>query len=128
MLLVYGSWPIYERTSNLLARTRGLQATDQRDKIFGILALHGDRDENLYSLLAPDYNKALSSVMRDAVRYCVMEAKPDTLYLLGLITHRDESYLQYTGLPSWVPRFDRKTNRLVRITYMKHFSRCCYDW
>ena len=108
---------------NLMNYSQNFEATDGRDKVFGLLGLHRVPEEELRFLLAPDYSKSVGAVLRDMVRYCVLQPTPKkTLYILIFIHYRDESDLRATERPSWVPRFDRKFDEEVRCTFPKHIS------
>ena len=102
--------------------SRGLEASDARDKVFGVLGMCEERFETLRAeLLAPDYDKSVQQVIRDAVRYSIFTAD-DPFDMLRKVSHRDEDDLYDDGFPSWVTRIDRKDYHVLDPNPISDFS------
>jgi hypothetical protein len=54
---------------SLLSECRGLDATDPRDKVYGITALAKNTKD--FKSVQPNYNKSLKEVYTDVVHYCI---------------------------------------------------------
>jgi hypothetical protein len=110
-----------------LMQARQLQASDQRDKVFGILGLL-DQQDPFSRLLTPDYTKSVRHVFRDATRQSLAGSDSDDndILILDSISHRDESDLMYSPYPSWVPRFDRLHDFLLDGGFLPLWTRKCW--
>ena len=86
----------------LLTQCRYQQASDPRDKIYGLLGLAND---GLSSLLNPDYNESVSSTYTRTAGAIIMHSK--SLYLLSQARKVAKSDSPYS-LPSWVPDWTTK--------------------
>ena len=100
--------PYVMRLPSLLSMARNLNATDARDKFYGLLGLtqwaHDDQEFPGY--VTVDYSKAVFAVFRDATRAAILEYG-----LLDVLQAVDENpfearSLEQLCLPSWVPRWD----------------------
>lgn len=89
----------------LLRYSSELEATNIRDKVFGMLGLLVRTDASVPALLNPDYAKSIAHVFRDATRNAIDEQQH--LSILRYLSHRTVEDIQADGFPSWVPRFDR---------------------
>jgi hypothetical protein len=89
--------------STLLAMTKSLEASDPRDKIFGMLALCKEtwKGGPLPYALVPNYRKHTSQVSKDVTRYLITMSKD--LSLMAIIYHWnfDSCYYGENFLPSW---------------------------
>ncbi len=108
-ILIFGRFKVHpsnERLINttlleLAQSTTKFEATDPRDKIYGILGLLSDE----ILPVQPDYNRTVSQVYMDAV-FSDSEPKNQLKFLCmrGLESFRSSWTLE---LPSWVPDFTR---------------------
>ncbi|KAK7440820.1 hypothetical protein VKT23_016898 [Stygiomarasmius scandens] len=79
---------------------RNLQATNPRDKVYGLLGLwRATEKENLIEV---DYNKSVVEVYTDVVLMAIRNRRD--LFVLRYVDHDRDSD---DGFPSWVPRWDR---------------------
>lgn len=96
----------------LVRLSRIAKSSDARDKVFGSLGLHdsSQHSEIVAKFIKPDYSKSVGEVLRDAMRYSILDLiarnEVDKLYLLNSVEHESEVDLD-GEFPSWVPRFDR---------------------
>lgn len=81
-----------------------LEASDPRDKVYGLLGLLSE-DLREVETLRPDYRKSWQDVYADAMREALRNTNGQ---MFQLVSHRDEGGIQGDGLPSWVPRLQRK--------------------
>ena len=102
-------WPLLR----LLGDARTFQATDPRDKVFGVLGLSEEGSKTpICSLLRPDYNKTLAQVLSDLTRH-FLECEPGDpsqdrrLNIFQYVNHT-ERYVFDSEFPSWVPRWDER--------------------
>ena len=83
----------------LLTTARYFNATDPRDKVFSVLGLVTDDNEE--QLLKPDYSKSANQVFEDLAKYLFLYALKPSVQLLAA------AGVGYTPsrrpLPSWVP-------------------------
>ena len=95
---------------DILSRTREFRAFEPRDRIYGVLGLYRRRDilQPLPKLIAPDYGEPLDSVVRDAASFVIDEQHG--LGILREVSHQDRM-LSAGGPPTWVPRWDRPTDK-----------------
>lgn len=103
---------------DLLSSFHGLDALDSRDHVYALLGLHQHitpAGTDCRSLLAPDYQKSLVHVFRDATRFVIDESGD-----LSVFNQLHGGSLQ-TGSgswPSWVPRWDANYARdSVKLSY-----------
>ena len=87
---------------NLLAMSRCKNATDERDKVYALLALAQD---SLAKTVHPDYSaeNTTSKVYCDVAKECVRQG-----YGVELLHYSGTDNLT-EGLPSWVPDWSRQT-------------------
>ncbi|CZT21966.1 uncharacterized protein RCC_07834 [Ramularia collo-cygni] len=93
--------------SEILPYSHGLQATDPRDKVYGILGLLSK--EEVQELPVVDYTKPIEQVFRDATRRCF--ADPDfPLAAFSRVWIRDWEELLWgrrrKGFPTWAARLE----------------------
>lgn len=82
-------------------RTR--QATDARDKVYGLLGLWRPRSPEY--VIEVDYNKSPAVVYTEVVLQAIKERK--SLIVLRMVDHKsDYDYAEGDDFPSWVPRWD----------------------
>jgi hypothetical protein len=83
---------------NMLMSCRHYEATDARDKVYGVLGMVAPRGA---SRLLPDYNKELVDIFTDVVQYHIgTSSYEDKLDFLGGDGLPEGGM---TGLPSWLP-------------------------
>ena len=78
------------------------EATDVRDKVFGLLAMGQETYDirNLPALIAPNYNKTTSQVFVDFTKWCITISR--SLDVLGYVTYANRSETGDVGsLPTW---------------------------
>ncbi|KAI0544769.1 heterokaryon incompatibility protein-domain-containing protein [Xylaria curta] len=111
------------------AISSALQATNPRDKVFGVLGMcfkDDTIDSRIPALLKVDYKKSLQEVYRDATKYLVLSfvaADPDGEFpfILRWISHRGDDELLDESYPSWVPRYERLGDpNLDDMTFFVH--------
>jgi hypothetical protein len=99
---------------NMLMSCRHYEATDARDKVYGILGMVAPRGT---SRLLPDYNKALVDVFTDVVQYHLgTSSYKDKLDFLGGDGLPEGGM---TGLPSWLP--DWRFRHQYHVPFRKFF-------
>jgi hypothetical protein len=91
---------------SLLRSTRTYKATDPRDKLYALLGLATDPE---ITALEPDYNKPVTVVYQDLVRFML-----STQGSLDIITSGRIS-LSENGNPSWLPTWKASDNLLPLI-------------
>jgi hypothetical protein len=104
----------------LLESTRGLQASDLRDKCYAVRGIPWvlPKKEDIFPDWASvDYNKEISRVCRDITRMAVMQT--NRLYALESIDGRplEHRLLEEDGFASWVPRWDTTSVALTTETF-----------
>jgi hypothetical protein len=77
-----------------------LDATDPRDKIYGLLGLGGPFG-NYKSLVRPDYSKPIESVYCEIARALIEDDR--SLRAVGYASCLSAAVDETSGLPSWVP-------------------------
>jgi hypothetical protein len=98
-----GKWTMGHFLLDMLMKTRSLQATDARDKIFGILGIMS-LIADLHSLsrlnLEPNYSdrSTLSTILTNTTRIILEGCQH-----LGFLTFVDEATRMAKDVPSWVP-------------------------
>ena len=87
---------------SLLAMSRSKSATDERDKVYALLALARD---GVARTVQPDYSaeNTISKVFCDVAEKCVRQG-----YGLELLHYSGNDHIT-EGLPSWVPDWGRQT-------------------
>jgi hypothetical protein len=110
-----GRSPNLDSDLKLLAATCSLQATDPRDKIYGILGL-------TKSKILPDYAKPASEVFRDVATLLISEG---CMEVLSYTTIQPQSP-QVSVLPSWVPDWYSISTRgyTSSITAYREYNAC----
>jgi hypothetical protein len=83
---------------------RRFQATDLRDKIFGVLGLCDDASRDLTT---PDYSKELADVYLDATRRFIREEGIPRLFFAAGIGYFPDTTPGLERLPSWAPDWSR---------------------
>ena len=98
---------------SLLAMSRSKKATDERDKVYALLALAQD---SVVKTVQPDYSaeNTISKVFCDVAEECVRQG-----YGVELLHYSGKDHVT-EGLPSWVPDWSRQT----RSTF--HSSKYCF--
>lgn len=112
-------WLVTQQLSNAMVSTRHLDATDSRDKVYGILSLVPELEAGSSSQtkLYPDYRRSARNLFPEVVRRMINEA-PSLLPMVDLdswpifpFENDPESW------PSWVPRIDRPGLRKEESTW-----------
>ena len=85
----------------LLLLTSERRATDPRDKVYGLLALHGDPK------VKADYSLSVVEVYTMAARYCLTEEKSSALLRVAGLHDETRGRPSMPELPSWVPDFSQ---------------------
>lgn len=93
----------------LLRRLQNFDATDPRDHVFGILGMYMKfrGTKTIPDLLAPDYNKTVAEVFRDATRFAI-QMIPSDLPVFSYINPDpppDQGAERVGWFPSWVPQW-----------------------
>ncbi|KAF6805087.1 heterokaryon incompatibility [Colletotrichum sojae] len=107
----YPSIMNYARHGNdivdMLARTRQLEASDPRDKIFALLGISGNFPGSDIDA-AIDYDKSVAEVYADFARDHIQASKSfDMLsYVRHTVSFRPFFVSPFSSLPSWVPNWD----------------------
>ena len=86
----------------ILDMARGFSATDPRDKIFALLGMakEVEEDREMAALLRPDYSKSVQQVFTEVTGAFITRGD---LVLLSSVER--QNMRQIDGLPSWVPDF-----------------------
>lgn len=93
--------------AQLLHRQRDFNATDPRDKIYGVMHLPPFQRE--YPSLVPDYRRSVEDIYSDvAFRMLTGENTKDSFVIFTETDVHDEDLDNGYHLPSWVPRWYRK--------------------
>lgn len=94
---------------SLLLLTRDFQATEPKDKVFGLLGLATDCCNPILLALQPNYTKPTSYVYSNATRYLIHQSQSlDVLSHIGYVAPFEDPNVISRGLfPSWVPRWDK---------------------
>lgn len=101
--------PLKPRMLDLLVNLRIFGASEPKDHVFALLGLWQKHhpDQILPASLAPDYISPLSTVLRRATQFAMLEW--GSLEPLREVSHRlCES--EIPGLPTWVPRWHESIN------------------
>lgn len=93
----------------LLAMSRSKNATDERDKVYALLALAQD---NLAKTVQPNYSaeNTISKVFCDVAEECVRQG-----YGVELLHYSGNDHVT-EGLPSWVPDWSQQTRSTFHST------------
>ena len=97
---------------NLLLSSRRHQATDPRDKVYGLLGLVQDVFEQYlrHPLIKPDHNKTTEMVyMETALSIMVKEC---SLRIIQA-TYHGKHFVRHEDIPSWVPRWDQQDGPIL---------------
>lgn len=87
---------------------KSLQATDPRDKVYGLLGLWRPASTH-EAKLEVDYNKPVSEVYADVAMLAIRSR--EDLFVLRFVDHDVEyNFQKGDSFPSWVPRWDRGTS------------------
>ncbi|KAI1736138.1 heterokaryon incompatibility protein-domain-containing protein [Xylaria scruposa] len=106
-----------------------LQATNPRDKVFGVLGMCFKDDtivSGIPALLKVDYKKPMQEVYRDATKYLVLsfvatDSDGGFPFILRWISHRGDDEILDESYPSWVPRYERLGDpNLDDMTFFVH--------
>ncbi|KAK0507725.1 hypothetical protein JMJ35_009614 [Cladonia borealis] len=97
---------------NLLLLSRRHQATDLRDKVYGLLGLVQDLSEQDLRdpLIKPDYNKTTEMVYRETALFIMV--KECSLRIIQA-TYHGEHFVRHKDVPSWVPRWDQQDGPIL---------------
>ncbi|KAE8446651.1 hypothetical protein EG329_011844 [Mollisiaceae sp. DMI_Dod_QoI] len=112
ILLLRRTPPRTKSLVHLLSCFVNLAATDQRDKIFALLALAS----NSFGI-EPDYSKSLEDIQVEAARAAVLHGG-DLELLSARILFADETR-SATSLPSWVPKLDEAFERESSFVHLQ---------
>lgn len=114
---VHMVWSFGAKSSldSLLLLTKDFQATDPRDKVFGLLGMATDCRQAIPPALKPDYLKSTPDVFSDATRYIIKTSKClDVLSHIGFVApFEPPPDACKRHFPSWVPRWDLGTPRTL---------------
>jgi hypothetical protein len=91
----------------LLAQTRALQCSDERDRIYAMLSLgysETDQLSQMITTIEPDYTKPAGDLFSEVARLCVQCNK--VLELLAEVCH-DPRKDAASIFPSWVPKWSQ---------------------
>jgi hypothetical protein len=96
--------------ADLLFEMSNFHASDPRDHVFGILGMARKLGvlQTIPQTLAPNYLLPISEVILKAAMHCIISR--GDLSLLNSVLHRPNE-VAMAGIPSWVPRFDRRADR-----------------
>ena len=83
---------------DVLTRFREMEATDPRDKIYGLLSLVSEKHP-----LSPDYNRTYQEVFTDVAIFLINSS--ENLDILCQSAWSEIQNPESIGLPSWVPDF-----------------------
>lgn len=85
---------------------RGLEATNPRDKVYGVLGMWQPTPE-AHVAIDVDYGKSLAEVYADVVIQAICERKD--LFVLRFVNHKHDgnSLEEERAFPSWVPGWDQ---------------------
>ena len=92
--------------SEILPVAQKLETSEDKDRIFGMLGLK-EWPHGIPNLLAPDYEKPINEIFRDATRYAIEEASDEVLWVWHKIHLRSTEELDSKKLLSWVPDWSR---------------------
>ncbi|KAN0104285.1 Heterokaryon incompatibility protein (HET) domain containing protein [Hyaloscypha variabilis] len=90
--------------SSLLPMSRSLRATDDRDRVYGLIGMATDVDLTRFAV---DYSKSVEDVYREVARYLIQSSPyGHKLDILGEAHHFEPPhYKPKSSLPSWVPEW-----------------------
>ena len=80
---------------DIMERSRGLKATDPRDKVYAFRSLLCN---DLAASIVPDYEKDLSDVLSEFAKSLIFRGKS-----LRCVSDAGQEALRTSGIPSWVP-------------------------
>lgn len=101
--VVHGHRVKYLPISSLLRQARMFDASDTRDKFYGLLGLTrwAARSKKFPKWMKVDYNNELATVLQHATRAAIVEMSS-----LGVLEDLNGSQLEDRHVPSWVVRWD----------------------
>jgi hypothetical protein len=119
----YSPYPLYALLrATCLGATRSpntvifsLEASDPRDKIYGMLGLAADRDQLKEFGVQPDYSKSCQEVYISATSSILRQGHVSVLSLNSFPKTQ-------TGLPSWVPDWSRPLEGSLQGTGIDHVT------
>jgi hypothetical protein len=101
--------------SSLLPMSRGLQATDNRDRVYALIGIATDVDLTKFTV---DYSKSVEDVFREVTIYLIRTSPyGNNLDILGEAHHFEPPQSKTeSSLPSWVPdwRIQKRTVSLSK--------------
>jgi len=112
--------------SYLLNLARRFTMTEPRDSVFAVLGLSRSKDVERHrpnSLIAPNYTKPLSAVVRDAVRCALLE--DNDLSILGCVDLRAGNIDAADRLPSWVLYSFVQADQWLDVNELPSFYEAC---
>ncbi|KAF2874341.1 heterokaryon incompatibility protein-domain-containing protein [Massariosphaeria phaeospora] len=102
MFQAWNQTGVHSSFLDVLSNTRNFSATDQRDKIFGILGIRtGDNnpEKNLF-FVEPDYNLSESEIFKIVARKCLVELKR-----VDILSHVQHGSDVPSETASWAPNW-----------------------
>ncbi|KAL8821404.1 MAG: hypothetical protein Q9223_000553 [Gallowayella weberi] len=105
--------------TNLLDETRGREATDQRDRIYGLLGLITD---NLRNLIKVDYTWQTSDCYLHICKALI--TREPTLTILSMAS----SIQKAPSLPSWCPDLSSEQKETIVYCFNTGFKAGFHDW
>ncbi|CAF9902787.1 MAG: hypothetical protein HETSPECPRED_000006 [Heterodermia speciosa] len=105
-------WDSDKSLLDILLSSRRHQATDPRDKVYGILGLVPNLSEQdlRNPLIKPDYTKATARVYKDAAIFSMM--RDQSLRTIQAVYHGDRFLWNQNSL-SWVPYWDQQDGPIL---------------
>jgi hypothetical protein len=109
---------------NLLANSRHFQATDARDKVFGLLGLTSwaAPGKSLPTAITPDYSLSLGALYSKATKLAIEETKELHILRYVLATSDKERNPESSLFPSWVPKWHRRAQPHHARPLPRHFN------
>ncbi|KAJ4245520.1 hypothetical protein NW762_014029 [Fusarium torreyae] len=100
---------------SLLSQTKGVKATDARDKIYGLLGMISDQAKGK---IKPDYHLSVSQIYTDIVLWHMAEY--DTLSILSQCYADTRNDSQ--ALPSWVPHWEPRDDKSPATLFWEEYE------
>ena len=106
------NWDSNKLLLDVLLSARRHQATDPRDKVYGILGLVPNlSDQDLQNpLIKPDYTKTKESVYKNAAIFSMMQSR--SLRTIQAVYHGAQ-FRRHETASSWVPQWDQKDGPIL---------------
>ena len=101
---------------DLLNTARGMSATKQQDKVYGLMCMPAFKHTELD--LKVDYRKSVAEAYQDLADSALATLK--NVDLLAFVQHDSEIPDE---IPSWVPQWDRSKIRLVLMCDLRHLAK-----